>query len=119
MDLGQFSVSLTVKDINSSKEFYEKLGFQIIDGGHVNEAFPDSENSKWRILQSGVTVIGLFQGMFEHNIMTFNPKDVRSVQRDLQSKGISLIKETDLSTEGPESIVLVDPDGNQILMDQH
>lgn len=119
MDLGQFSVSLTVKDIKTSIEFYEKLGFEIIEGGHLNKAFPDSETSKWRILQSGTTVIGLFQGMFDQNIMTFNPKDVRSVQRELQAKGIALVKEADLTTEGPESIVLIDPDGNQILMDQH
>ena len=119
IELGQFSVSLTVKDINASLSFYETLGFEVIDGGHTNKGFPDSEKSKWRILRSGDTVIGLFQGMFPDNILTFNPTDVRGIQQHLKSKNIALIKEADPATKGPESIVLMDPDGNQILIDQH
>ncbi len=119
MDLGQFSLSLPVKDMEASLDFYQKLGFEIIDGGHMNEGFPDGENTSWRILKSESVVIGLFHGMFEQHILTFNPTNVRSIQKDLKAKGISLIKEADESTEGPEHIILNDPDGNQIMLDQH
>ena len=118
VELGQFSVSLSVKDMEVSLSFYDTLGFQVIDGGHMNQGFPDGDNTKWRILKTGDAVIGLFQGMFEENIMTFNPKDVRAIQDHLKSNGIGLIKETE-NDEGPDSIMLIDPDGNQILMDQH
>ena len=117
--LGQFSVSLAVNDMEASLDFYSKLGFEIIDGGHKHEGYPDTDTTKWRILRSDNSVIGLFQGMFDANIMTFNPIDVRSIQKHLKSGGISLIKEADETTTGPESIVLLDPDGNQILIDQH
>ena len=119
MDLGQFSISLPVKNMEASLDFYLKLGFEIIDGGHVNKGFPDTNTSSWRILKSGGSVIGLFHGMFENTIMTFNPKDVRSIQKELKSQGVSLIKEADESTEGPEHIILTDPDGNEIMLDQH
>lgn len=122
MQLGAFSVSLAVKDIHASKEFYEKLGFETL-GGDIN--------NNWLILKNGQTVIGLFQGMFEKNILTFNPgwddnaqnvdpfTDVREIQKQLQEKGIQLTREANPSTEGPEYITLEDPDGNQILIDQH
>lgn len=119
MDLGQFSISLAVKNMNSSLDFYQNFGFEIIDGGHMNQGFPDSENSSWRILKSGHTVIGLFHGMFDDNLMTFNPKDVRSIQKELKKKNVALIKEADETTTGPEHIILTDPDGNQIMLDQH
>lgn len=119
MELGQFSISLPVKNMKSSIDFYQKLGFEIIDGGHMNKGFPDGENTSWRILKSTSVVIGLFQGMFEESIMTFNPKDVRSIQKELKAKGVKLIKEADEKTDGPEHIILTDPDGNQIMMDQH
>jgi len=119
MDLGQFSVSLPVKNMTKSVEFYQKLGFEIIDGGHMNEGFPDSGTTSWRILKSGNSVIGLFQGMFDDMIFTFNPKDVRSIQKELKANGISLLKEADESTSGPEHIIMTDPDGNQIMLDQH
>lgn len=119
MDLGQFSISLAVKNMDTSLDFYKKLGFEIIDGGHMNKGFPDSENSSWRILKSDSVVVGLFHGMFENNIMTFNPKDVRSIQKELKKNNIALIKEADETTSGPEHIIMADPDGNQILIDQH
>jgi lactoylglutathione lyase len=122
MNLGAFSVSLAVKDLAASKDFYEKLGFEV-DGG-------DPEQN-WLIIKNGDRVIGLFQGMFKENIMTFNPgwdqggndldkfTDVRELQRELKSHGIELSSEADESTSGPASIMLSDPDGNQILIDQH
>ena len=119
MDLGQFSISLPVKDMDASLDFYQKLGFEVIDGGHMNEGFPDSENSSWRILKTGNTVIGLFYGMFEKTIMTFNPKDVRGIQKTLKESGVSLLKEANDNTQGPDHIILTDPDGNQIMLDQH
>ncbi len=119
MELGQFSISLPVKNMKSSIDFYQKLGFEIIDGGHMNKGFPDGENTSWRILKSTSVVIGLFQGMFEESIMTFNPKDVRSIQKELKAKRVKLIKEADEKTDGPEHIILTDPDNNQIMMDQH
>ena len=90
----------------------------VIDGGHINSGFPDTEHSKWRILASQETKIGLFEGMFPENILTFYPPDVRSIQRDLKASGIPLLKEADESTQGAESIILEDPDGNRILLDQ-
>ncbi|MEP1034696.1 VOC family protein [Ekhidna sp.] len=119
MDLGQFSLSLPVKNMEVSLGFYQKLGFKVIDGGHMNEGFPDGESTSWRILKSDSVVVGLFQGMFEESIMTFNPKDVRSIQKELKANGIKLTKEADESTKGPEHIIMMDPDGNQIMMDQH
>ena len=122
MKLGAFSVSLAVKDIEASRAFYEKLGFEIFHGDQ-------SEN--WLILKNGDHVIGLFQGMFESNILTFNPgwaqdaseldsyTDVREIQRHLKENGIELATEADESTTGPASVMLSDPDGNQILIDQH
>jgi len=122
MELGNFSVSLTVKDIAVSKAFYEKLGF---------EAFAGEESQGWLVLKNGTTNIGLFQGMFENNILTFNPgwdhegketgefTDVRELQKQLKEQGIALTQEADDSTEGPANIVVTDPDGNQILIDQH
>lgn len=122
MELGAFSVSFNVKDIYKSKEFYEKLGFKTF-GGDVNQ--------NWLIMKNKDTVIGLFQGMFEKNILTFNPgwdsnaenleefTGVRELQKELKQKGVKLIQEADESTEGPAFITLEDPDGNQILIDQH
>ena len=119
MELGQFSISLPVKDMAASVEFYQKLGFEVIDGGHVNEAFKYTANTSWRIMQSGHWVIGLFQGMFENFLLTFNPTDVRSIQRHLKKEGVKLIKEADESTTGPEHILMTDPDGHTIMFDQH
>lgn len=122
MNLGAFSVSLAVKDLNVSKAFYEKLGF---------EAFAGQQEQGWVILKNGDHIIGLFQGMFENNILTFNPgwdqnaaetdsfTDVRVIQSELKKHGIDLATEADESTSGPASIMLSDPDGNQIMIDQH
>ena len=122
MNLGAFSVSLAVKDLAVSRDFYEKLGFEAVGG--------DPQNN-WLILKNGDRVIGLFQGMFEQNILTFNPgwdqggneldafTDVRELQRELKNRGIVLSSEADESTSGPASLMLSDPDGNQILIDQH
>lgn len=122
MKLGAFSVSLSVKDLNTSKEFYEKLGFKVFAG---------NLKMNYLIMKNGNTLIGLFQGMFENNILTFNPgwdenanllenfDDVRTIQQNLKKYGVSIDKEADSSTKGPESIVLTDPDGNAILIDQH
>jgi lactoylglutathione lyase len=122
MDLGAFSVSLSVKDIEASREFYEKLGFEPV-GGNAGD--------HWLILRNGDHVIGLFQGMFEKNILTFNPgwdqqcnatesfTDVREIQRELKARGVALTSEADESSDGPASITLTDPDGNPILIDQH
>jgi catechol 2,3-dioxygenase-like lactoylglutathione lyase family enzyme len=122
MQLGAFSISLAVKDINASKAFYEKLGFEKF-GGNIDQ--------NWLIMKSGDTLIGLFQGMFEKNIITFNPgwnqnaeklesfSDVRELQKELKGKGIEFNTEADESTTGPASFVIVDPDGNPILVDQH
>lgn len=122
MDLGAFSVSLTVKDLQASRAFYEKLGFSALGG------VPDQN---WLILKNGDHVIGLFQGMFDKNILTFNPgwdqsaqpvdsfTDVRELQRELKAKGVELAQEADESTTGPASFVIIDPDGNPILIDQH
>ena len=122
MELGAFSVSLAVKDINASKAFYEKLGFEVFGG---NLAL------NWLIMKNGPHVIGLFQGMFEKNILTFNPgwnqdaqplgafTDVRELQRQLRMRGVKFASEADESTTGPASFLIVDPDGNPILFDQH
>lgn len=122
MELGAFSVSLTVKDIQASKEFYEKLGFEFF-GGDISQ--------NWVILKNGDTVIGLFQGMFDKNMLTFNPgwdknaqeldsfTDVRELQRQLKTKGVEFVSEADESTTGPASFMVMDPDGNPILFDQH
>lgn len=122
MQLGAFSVSLAVKDIQASFDFYQKLGFVQFHG--------DIEQ-KWLILKNGETVIGLFEGMFDTNILTFNPgwdssannlddfTDVREIQKQLKASGITLTSEADESTSGPASATLVDPDGNVILLDQH
>ena len=122
MHLGAFSISLTVKDIEASKAFYEKLGFTY-KGGNMSQG--------WVVLKNGDAVIGLFQGMFEKNIITFNPvwdqsanplenfEDVRVIQEHLKKSGIKLIKEADTATKGPEHITMEDPDGNPVLIDQH
>lgn len=122
MQLGGFSVSLAVKDIQASKAFYEKLGFQA-KGGNIDQ--------NWLILKNGDHVIGLFQGMFESNILTFNPgwdqsaqnvdpfTDIREIQKQLKQKGIKFDTEADESTEGAAHFVITDPDGNVIMLDQH
>ena len=122
MKLGAFSVSLSVKDINASKLFYENLGFKVFAG--------DIEKN-YLIMKNENSLIGLFQGMFENNILTFNPGwdenannlesfiDVREIQRQLKDKNVKLESEADENTSGPASLVLIDPDGNTILIDQH
>ena len=122
MELGAFSVSLTVKDIAASSAFYEKFDFQIVAGDI-------SEN--WLIMKNSEAVIGLFQGMFEKNMLSFNPgwdgnagelnhyTDVRELQRRLKEQGVELISEADEGSTGPASFIAVDPDGNPILVDQH
>jgi len=122
MELGAFSVSLAVKDIEASKLFYEKLGFHIFMG---------DQSQNWLIMNNGDHTIGLFQGMFEKNILTFNPgwnrdaqplqefTDVRELQRLFKERGIQMLSEADENSTGPASIMMVDPDGNTILMDQH
>jgi|SRR5690606_12184154 len=122
MELGAFSVSLAVKDIEASRLFYERLGFSAMGG---------DQSQGWLIVRNGSTVIGLFQGMFEQNILTFNPgwdqsasplasfTDVREVQRLLDAQGVSVTTPADPDTTGPAHIVLSDPDGNVIMLDQH
>ena len=122
MELGAFSISLAVQDLEASRSFYEKLGFQIFAGDAAQN---------WLILKNGDHVIGLFQGMFEKNILTFNPgwdqnaqklasfTDVCELQRQLKAQGVQLIQEVDETTTGPGSFIAVDPDGNPILVDQH
>ena len=122
MQLGAFSVSLAVKDLEASRSFYEKLGF---------EAFAGNAAQNWLILKNGGTVIGLFQGMFETNILTFNPgwdsnaqplpeyTDVRELQRRLEAQAVTILQKADETTTGPASLVIADPDGNAILFDQH
>lgn len=119
MDLGTFSVSLSVENIEASLEFYNKLGFKVIDGGHTSTELPDTDDHKWRILQNGDAKIGLFQGAIPKNMLTFNPPDVRDVQRKLKDSGLALTVETADFGQGPAHIMLEDPDGNPILMDQH
>jgi lactoylglutathione lyase len=122
MELGAFSISLAVKDLEASRKFYEKFGFK---------PFAGDASQNWLILKNGEHVIGLFQGMFERNILTFNPgwdqnaqklprfTDVRELQRKLKAQGVRLVNEADESTTGPASFIAVDPDGNSILIDQH
>ena len=122
MELGNFSVSLAVKDIEASKLFYEKLGFKVFAG---------DQSQNWLIMKNGDHNIGLFQGMFEKNILTFNPgwssdaqqlkefTDVRALQRKLKDGGVKMVAEADETSTGPASFMIVDPDGNTILVDQH
>ena len=122
MKLGAFSVSLSVKDIHASREFYEHLGFEVYAG---------QIEKNYLIMKNGESLIGLFQGMFENNIMTFNPgwdqgannlpefDDVRSIQKHLKVKGVNIMNEVDEESSGPASFMVTDPDGNVILLDQH
>jgi len=122
MELGNFSVSLAVKDIQASQAFYEKLGFNVFMGNAAQ---------RWLIMKNGPHAIGLFQGMFEKNVLTFNPgwdsnarkldsfTDVRDIQRSLKAQGVQLTTEADEKSTGPASFLTVDPDGNPILVDQH
>jgi lactoylglutathione lyase len=122
MNFGAFSVSLAVKDIEASKNFYGHFGFEVIGG---------NQDQGWLILRNSGHTIGLFQGMFEGNIMTFNPgwdhenqplesfTDVRELQKQLKSAGVEIVNEADETTSGPASFSLIDPDGNSILVDQH
>jgi catechol 2,3-dioxygenase-like lactoylglutathione lyase family enzyme len=122
MDLGAFSISLAVKDLEASRAFYEKFGFKVFAG---------DASQGWLIMKNGDHAIGLFQGMFEKNILTFNPgwdsnaqrlpsfTDIRELQRRLKAQGVQLQQEADERTTGPASFVAVDPDGNPILVDQH
>ncbi len=122
MELGAFSVSPAVKDIAAARQFYETLGFTVFGG---------NQSQNWLILKNGDHIIGLFQGMFEKNILTFNPgwtqdaqplnkfADIRDLQRTLKSTGIAMMTEADESTTGPASFMIADPDGNTILVDQH
>jgi catechol 2,3-dioxygenase-like lactoylglutathione lyase family enzyme len=118
MDLGTFSLSLAVESLDASLAFYTQLGFTVVDGGHTSSDLPDSEHQKWRIIQNGDTRLGLFQGMFSTNVLTFTPRDVREVQRELKENGVTLTVETADFGQGPAHIMLEDPDGNPILMDQ-
>jgi catechol 2,3-dioxygenase-like lactoylglutathione lyase family enzyme len=122
MELGAFSISLAVKDIQASKDFYEKFGFKVFAG---------DASKNWLILKNGAHAIGLFQGMFPKNILTFNPgwdsnasklktfTDVRELQRQLKAQGVQLTTEADETSTGPASFTTIDPDGNPILVDQH
>ena len=122
MELGAFSISLAVKDLNASRQFYEKFGFR---------SFAGDPSQNWLILRNGDHVIGLFQGMFEKNILTFNPgwdqnaqplgtfTDVRALQAQLKAQGVALMSEADEHGTGPASFIAIDPDGNPILVDQH
>ena len=122
MQLGNFSVSLAVKDIAASRAFYEKLGFSTAMG---------DQPRNWLIMRNGAVVIGLFQGMFDKNMLTFNPgwngdaqrlaefTDVRELQRQLKGQGITMLSEADEASTGPASFMIPDPDGNPILVDQH
>lgn len=122
MELGNFSISLAVKDIRASRDFYEKLGFEVF-GGDADQG--------WLIMKSPSCVIGLFQGMFKKNTLTFNPgwdasgqtletfTDIRDLQKTLKADGIPFVSEADETTTGPASCVILDPDGNPILIDQH
>lgn len=122
MDLGAFSVSLAVKDIAASMAFYQKLGFTVMG---------DYSEQGWAILKNEDTVIGLFQGMFEKNMLTFNPgwnadtstkdtfEDIRSIQKRLKDAGLDLVEEADEASTGPAHLILIDPDGNPIMLDQH
>ncbi len=117
MQLGRFSVSLAVKDLPASREFYGKLGFEVVPLAHDPQAFPGYDET-WVILEQDGVKIGLFQGMFEKNMLTFNPVDVRSIQARLEQQGVAFVKQAEPG-DGPASAVVVDPDGNPILLDQH
>ena len=122
MELGAFSISLSVKDIKISRAFYENLGFTVF-GGNMDEY--------WLIMKNGNAIVGLFQGMFQKNMLTFNPgwdenanplasfADIREIQQHLKKAGVQLLTEVDETTSGPESFIVIDPDGNPILIDQH
>ena len=122
MKLGAFSISLAVEDLQKSQQFYEKLGFEIFAGSH---------EMSYLIMRNGRSLIGLFQGMFPNNIITFNPgwdengqvldsyDDIREIQKSLKENEVELLTETDASGSGPANIMVMDPDGNQILIDQH
>ncbi len=122
MELGAFSISLAVKDIEASRAFYEKFGFEVVGG---------DASQNWLIIRNNDHTIGLFQGMFEKNTLTFNPGwdkngepvntfvDIRDLQRELKTQGVELVSEADEATTGPTSFMAVDPDGNPILVDQH
>lgn len=122
MELGAFLLSLTVKDLEKSRDFYQKLGFDVV-GGELSQ--------QWLILRNGDHTIGLFQGMFSKNMLTFNPgwdksaaaldefTDIRELQRQLKEAGVELLTEADESDSGPTSLMMMDPDGNPILIDQH
>ncbi len=122
MKLGAFSISLSVKDIKASKQFYETLGFTVFAG---------QMEKNYLIMKNGNALVGLFQGMFENNILTFNPgwdenantldtfDDVRTIQKHLKEAGLKLESEADETTKGPASLVVLDPDGNAVLIDQH
>jgi lactoylglutathione lyase len=122
MDLGAFSISLNAKDIKASKDFYEKLGFSIF-GGEITQ--------NWLIMKNGNSIVGLFQGMFDKNMLTYNPgwdmdanmldsfTDIRGLQKQLKEQGVEFTSEADESSTGPTSFMLLDPDGNPILVDQH
>jgi predicted enzyme related to lactoylglutathione lyase len=122
MELGAFSVSLAVKDIEASKLFYQKLGFTVFAG---------DQSQNWLIMKNGDHAIGLFQGMFDQNILTFNPgwnseaqplgefTDIRELQRRFKARGVDMMTEADENSTGPASLMMVDPDGNTILLDQH
>lgn len=122
MELGAFSISLSVKDLAASRAFYEHLGFTMFGGDPAQ---------RWLIMKSGSTIVGLFQGMFDGNMLTFNPgwdsearalpafTDVREVQRRLRAAGIEPVEAADEAGQGPAHFVVVDPDGNRILVDQH
>lgn len=122
MELGAFSISLTVKDIEASRSFYERFGFKFFGG---------DATQNWLILKNGDCIVGLFQGMFEKNMLTFNPgwdsnannleafTDIRDLQRQLKVQGVEFQSEADESTTGPASFIALDPDGNPILVDQH
>ena len=122
MELGAFSISLTVKDIEVSKQFYEKLGFTVFGG---------DQSQLWLIMKNGSHIVGLFQGMFDKNMLTFNPGwdqdarkmekfvDIRELQKKLKALGIAFLSEADEASSGPASFMVLDPDGNPILVDQH
>lgn len=122
MNPGVFSISLSVKNLQSSRTFYENLGFSVFAG---------AMGQNYLIMKNGNTLIGLFQGMFQGNILTFNPgwdenaqmipgfQDIRSIQKELKEKGVTFLSEADESTQGPASFMITDPDGNTILLDQH
>ncbi|GLI28991.1 hypothetical protein ARHIZOSPH14_32330 [Agromyces rhizosphaerae] len=121
MDLGAFSVSLTVEDLGASRAFYERLGFEAVGG----------DGEQWQILRNGTTTLGLFQGMFDRNTLTFNPgwdargeptetyTDIREIERRLDDAGVEIVQRTEPGTDGPAHLMLIDPDGNPVLLDQH